>query len=65
MNMTLKKVGKFIPIIGVILFIYIIIGIGIEKIGNNAFSNYNWESFFLIKSKLIKKDILMHYCERF
>jgi len=49
MNMTLKKVGKIIPIIGVILFIYIIIGIGIEKIGNNAFSNYNWESFFLIK----------------
>ena len=31
---SLKKIGKFIPIIGVILFIYIIIDIGAEKIFN-------------------------------
>ena len=37
----------------------------VEKIGNNAFSNYNLESFFLIKKQIIKKDILMRYCERF
>lgn len=33
-KINLKKVGKFVPVIGVILFIYLIINIGIEKIAN-------------------------------
>ena len=31
---NLKKLSKFIPIIGVILFVYIILNIGVEKIAD-------------------------------
>ena len=36
-NINFKKLSKFIPIIGIILFVYIIVDIGVEKIATTFF----------------------------
>jgi len=45
-KINLKKIGKFIPILGIVLFIYIIYNIGVEKIAN-VFVTIQIEFFIL------------------
>jgi len=41
-KINLNKIMKFAPIIGVILFIYITVDIGIEKIGEAVGQQNEW-----------------------
>ncbi len=56
----LKNIGKLFPIIGIIIFIYIITDIGIEKIGS-AFSSIPLEYFLLALLLFIPRWLLSSY----
>ena len=59
-NIDLKKLGKFIPIIGLVLFIYIIHDIGIDKIAK-AFSQIPIQYLALASILLIPRFLLFTY----
>jgi len=59
-KIKLKNIGKLFPIIGIIIFIYIITDIGIEKIGS-AFSLIPLEYFLLALLLFIPRWLLSSY----
>ena len=59
-KIKLKNIGKLFPIIGFIIFIYIITDIGIEKIGS-AFSSIPLEYFLLALLLFIPRWLLSSY----
>lgn len=59
-KIKLKNIGKLFPIIGIIIFIYIITDIGIEKIGS-AFSSIPLEYFLLALLLFIPRWLLSSY----
>jgi len=59
-KIKLKNIGKLFPIIGIIIFIYIINDIGIEKIGS-AFSSIPLEYFLLALLLFIPRWLLSSY----
>ena len=59
-KIKLKNIGKLFPIIGIIIFIYIITDIGIEKIGS-AFSLIPVEYFLLALLLFIQRWLLSSY----
>lgn len=59
-KIKLKNIGKLFPIIGIIIFIYIITDIGIEKIGS-AFSLIPVEYFLLALLLFIPRWLLSSY----